>query len=46
MPTDLCPRAPSPRETRSSLAEALAIALWAIAMIVLSLASGITSPPG
>jgi hypothetical protein len=46
MPTDLCPRACPRRETSSRLAEGLAIALWAVAMIVISLASGITPPAG
>ena len=46
MPTDLYPRACPRRDTDSWLVEGLAIALWAVAMIVLSLASGITPSAG
>jgi hypothetical protein len=46
MPTDLPPRSRACPEPSSSLMEGLVIALWAVAMLVITLASGVTPPAG
>jgi hypothetical protein len=46
MPTDLYPRAQTRREDSTSFAEGFVIALWSLAMIVLTLVSGVTPPAG